>query len=215
MRMDLTEIVLVVDRSGSMASCRAEAQAGIDHFIRSQKEQPGQARLTLCAFDDRYEFPYQGTLIHEVTGFTLQPRGSTALLDAVGKSINETGQRLAAMPEHERPGLVVFMIVTDGQENASHEFTKAQIRQMIEHQQQAYKWQFSYVGANHDAFADAVSMGVPTAHVASYTPTRSDKAYAAVASNVVRARYAAASGQSVNLHYTPDEQAQMNDPAKT
>ena len=91
------------------------------------------------------------------------PRGSTALLDAVGRAINETGDRLAKTPEQDRPGLVVFVIVTDGQENSSKEFSKARIKEMIDEQQKKYNWQFTFLGANQDAFAEAGGIGIRSA----------------------------------------------------
>ncbi len=160
MRTDLTDITMVIDRSGSMQSIRTDAEGGINSFIEQQKQEPGEANLTLVQFDTEYEFVHSGVPIKQVPAFKLIPRGSTALLDAVGRAINETGARLAAVAESQRPGLVVFVIVTDGQENSSREFTRDQIRTMVEHQQSAYKWQFTFLAANQDAFAAGGSMGI-------------------------------------------------------
>jgi hypothetical protein len=98
MRTDLTDITMVIDRSGSMESIRTDAEGGINTFIDSQKTEPGEALLTLVQFDTEYEFVHKGAAIGSVPKFTLVPRGSTALLDAVGRAINETGARLAAIP---------------------------------------------------------------------------------------------------------------------
>ena len=122
MRTDLTDITMVIDRSGSMQSIRSDAEGGINSFIEQQKQEPGEANVTLVQFDADYEFVHSGVPIRQVPAFKLVPRGSTALLDAVGRAINETGARLAAMDEVQRPGLVVFVIVTDGEENSSREF---------------------------------------------------------------------------------------------
>jgi uncharacterized protein YegL len=104
MRTDLTDITMVIDRSGSMESIRTDAEGGINTFIDSQKSEPGEALLTLVQFDTEYEFIHKGAAIGSVPKFKLVPRGSTALLDAVGRAINETGARLAAMEESQRPG---------------------------------------------------------------------------------------------------------------
>ena len=104
-------------------------------FIKEQANQPGEALLTLVQFDTEYEFVHKAVPMKQVTDYVLEPRGMTALLDAVGKAINETGERLAKMAEADRPGLVIFVIMTDGHENSSKEFTKAQIKEMIERQQ--------------------------------------------------------------------------------
>lgn len=150
-----------------------------------------------------------GVPIKDVPKYTLVPRGMTALLDAVGRAINEAGCRLAAIPEDQRPGLVVFVIVTDGQENSSHEFTRAQIKEMIERQQSVYSWQFTFLGANQDAFAEAGSLGISPAAAANYVPTNSKIAFSSAANNVTRMRKMSAEGQSVVCGYTNDERTSM------
>lgn len=114
MRKDYTDITLVVDRSGSMSSIRDDAEGGINEFIRQQGRVEGEARITLVEFDTEYHFVENGTRVEDVKPYELIPRGATALLDAVGRAINETGSRLAALAEKDRPGLVVFVITTDG-----------------------------------------------------------------------------------------------------
>ena len=163
MRTDLTDITLVVDRSGSMEAIREDAQGGVNAFIREQAGQPGEALLTLVQFDTEYEFIHRGVPIGQAPEYKLVPRGATALLDAVGRAINETGERLAKMPEEDRPGLVVFVVMTDGLENSSKEFDKAQIKKMIQHQQDEFNWHFTFLGANQDAFAEAGAMGIDAA----------------------------------------------------
>jgi hypothetical protein len=162
-RQDLTDITVVMDRSGSMEACRTDAEGGLNQFVEDQKRQGGEALFTLVQFDHEYEFVHKGVPVRDVPRLTLVPRGSTALLDALGRAIVETGERLTAMPEADRPGLVVFVILTDGGENASREYTRAKVKEMVEHQQNAYKWKFTYLGANQDAFAEAGSIGIPMA----------------------------------------------------
>jgi hypothetical protein len=139
----------------------------------------------------------------------------TALLDAVGRAIAETGERLAAMPEPDRPGLVVFVIVTDGQENSSKEYTKPQIKEMVERQQNIYKWQFTFLGANQDAFAEAHGMGIAVMGAANYKAKRSKEAFLAAAANVGRMRAAAASGEKVFSAFTPEEREAMEDDSES
>src|SRR5262245_51606472 len=115
MRNDLTELVMVIDRSGSMSAIKDDAEGGINQFIDDQKKLPGACSLTLVQFDTVYDFVHKGVPIHTVGKYDLVPRGSTALLDAVGRAIFETGERLKGIAEPARPGLVVFVIVTDGQ----------------------------------------------------------------------------------------------------
>ena len=97
-----------------MASCQSDAQGGINTFVKEQAEQAGEAVLTLVQFDTQYEFVHKAVPIKDVPKYELHPRGATALLDAVGKAVNEAGERLTKTDEKDRPGLVVFVIVTDG-----------------------------------------------------------------------------------------------------
>lgn len=207
MNQNLADITLVVDRSGSMGMCREEAEAGVNHFIEDQKTKEGDCRLTLVQFDTEYEFVHSGVDIREVPKFVLQPRGMTALLDAVGRAIHETGGRLRKMPEEDRPGLVVFVIVTDGQENSSHEFNKQQISDLLAGQQKDYSWQFTFLGANQDAFKEAAGMAIPKSAALNYNTKSSKPAFAAASANVGRMRGSVACGQSVDNFYTDEERS--------
>lgn len=209
MRSELVDVTLVVDRSGSMSDCRQEAENGVNHFIQQQRDQPGQCLLSLVQFDTEYEFVHRGVPMDKVGPYSLVPRGMTALLDAVGRAINETGERLASLAEQDRPGLVVFVIVTDGHENSSHEFRKAQIREMITHQTDRYGWQFTYLGANQDAFAEARGLGIPASAAANYATARSFATFRAAGANVTRMRTSAIRGQAVNCGYTAEEREEM------
>jgi hypothetical protein len=211
MRPDFTDITVVMDRSGSMQACRADTEGGFNSFVESQKKLPGSANLTLVQFDTEYDFVHRGVPIQNVPPFTLVPRGNTALLDAVGRAIVETGERLAALPEADRPGLVTFVIVTDGQENSSREFNLAQIREKITHQRDVYKWQFTFLGANSDAFADAGEMGIPMAATAQYAAHKAQQAFDGASANVRRQRMAAALLQDVENKYFADEARAMSD----
>ncbi len=211
MRNDLSDVTVVLDRSGSMQSCRNDAEGGLNAFIEEQKKHPGETLFTLVQFDTEYEFVHKGKPIREVGPCELVPRGATALLDAVGRAIAETGERLAAMPEPDRPGLVVFVIVTDGEENSSKEYTKPQIKEMIERQQNDYKWKFSFLGANQDAFAEAGDIGIALDAVANYQPRKTKEAFFAASANVGRMKRAMASGQSVFSAFTPEERESMED----
>lgn len=214
MNKDYTDITLVVDRSGSMATVREEAQGGINGFIASQVQEPGMARLTLVQFDSEYEFVHQGQLIQEVPPYTLVPRGMTALLDAVGRAMVETGQRLARMPEAERPGLVVFVVMTDGQENSSHEFTKARIREMIQEQQQKYSWQFTFLGANQDAFAEARALGMDARGAATFAAPQQAAAWRGTSNKISRMRKATCQGDGVDNAFLSEELEAMREPKK-
>lgn len=196
---DKTELVLVVDRSGSMSTIKNDAEGGINSFIEEQKKAPGQATLTMCQFDTEYEFVCKGTPIQDVVPYHLHPRGGTALNDAIGRTINETGQRLAALPEHERPALVIFLVVTDGEENSSREFTGPQIKQMIEHQRDKYNWNFNFLGTEESSIGTARDLGFQ--NVAQYKGSNSSEVYKNLAGKFSLARSASHSGCSVAEAY--------------
>jgi hypothetical protein len=167
----LTEIAFVLDRSGSMQSMAEHAVAGFNSFLHGQREGEGEARLTLVLFDDQYEVPVASKPVAEVPELnqtTFVPRGTTALLDSIGQTIDDLGARLAAVPEAERPGQVIVAILTDGLENASRRFDLHQIADKIRHQEKHYSWQFLFLGANQDAIATAAAMGIHAANSATY-----------------------------------------------
>ena len=209
MRLNFSDVTVVLDRSGSMQSCRTDAEGGVNTFIEEQKKHPGECSFSLVEFDTEYNFVHKAKPIADVTPYKLVPRGSTALLDAVGRAINETGERLASTKEDDRPSLVVFVIVTDGMENSSKEFTRSQIKEMIERQRNEYNWQFTFLGANQDAFAEAGSIGIAAASVGQYSTHKTSGAFVAAASNVRRMRSARASGQEVDNTYTSAELRSM------
>jgi hypothetical protein len=145
-----THLALVVDRSGSMADIKDDAQGGINTLITEQFQEDGQLTITLSEFDDHFDD------VTRMSGkpftYKLSPRGSTALLDAVGKEITRTSQELDALPAALRPGKVLFVVVTDGQENASNEFTLAAVRASIETQRKDHNWTFQFIGAEETAW---------------------------------------------------------------
>lgn len=210
MNKNLTEIVLVVDRSGSMSACQEEAENGVNTFIKEQKKIEGEANLTLVEFDSEYDFVCKGTPIKKAKKYKLQPRGMTALLDAVGRAIDETGVRLSELDEEDRPGLVVFVVLTDGQENSSKEYTLEQVREKINHQEEKYNWQFTFLGAGPDAFAGGMSMGFKASSSANYSLDNVAVAYASATANVGRMRCATSKGLDVVNEYTDEELKSMS-----
>jgi hypothetical protein len=153
-------IGLIVDRSGSMASCQQEMQHAVNTFLKDQAEQDYEADASLAQFDNVYELVYPPTPIQDVPEYHLHPRNSTALLDAIGRFITDLGDDLKHRHEDQRPGRVLIGIVTDGYENSSTRYTREQIKDMIEHQKSAYKWDFVFLGANMDAVAEASKYGI-------------------------------------------------------
>ena len=176
MRENLTEMVFVLDRSGSMSGLVADTIGGFNELIEKQKKIEGRAYVTTVLFDHEYEVLHDHVALEEVAPLTDKEyfaRGSTALLDAVGRTIDAVGARLAATAEEERPEHVVFVITTDGMENSSREYTAQRVRGMIEHQQQKYSWQFVFLGANMDAVSEARKLGISAKYAADFTPSHS------------------------------------------
>jgi Mg-chelatase subunit ChlD len=150
---EVTHIVVLLDRSGSMESVREDTIGGFNAFLLEQKKLKGTAVLTLAQFDNKYELVHTRKAIEtvpELTKNTFVPRGSTALLDGIGRTINETDQT----PKADK---VVFAIITDGGENSSVEFTRDKVFEMIKAHD---KWEFVFLGANQDAIGTGGSLGI-------------------------------------------------------
>lgn len=194
---NLTHLYFLLDRSGSMQSIKDDTEGGFDAFIAEQRTQPGDCRVTLAQFDDRYEEVYRDVPVADVPPLQLSPRGSTALLDSIGRLLGEAGERLAALPEHERPGVVIVGIMTDGHENSSRELSHAQVKAMIERQTAEYAWQFLYMGADQDAIEVGSSLGVAATNSMTYGRGRVAAAMAATSRNIGLTRSAVAAGASV------------------
>ena len=162
MKKDLTEIIFVIDRSGSMGHLTGDTIGAYNAYLDEQKAYEGETRITTVLFDDKYELLFNGVKINEayLDHEKYYVRGLTALYDALGKTILDVGSRLSKTPESERPEKVIFIITTDGYENASKDFTKKKIKEMIEHQQSKYSWEFLFFGANIDSAETASSIGV-------------------------------------------------------
>ncbi|MGA9227489.1 MAG: VWA domain-containing protein, partial [Mesobacillus sp.] len=162
MNNNLTEIIFLLDRSGSMAGLESDTVGGFNAFVKKQSELEGETILTAVLFDDEYEVLWNGIDAREVklTEKEYFVRGTTAMLDAVGKSIIDVGYRLSKTSEDRRPSKVIFVITTDGMENASREFTYEKVKELIRHQQEKYRWEFIFMGANIDAAKEADSLGI-------------------------------------------------------
>lgn len=171
MNKNLTEIVFLLDRSGSMGGLESDTIGGFNGFMEKQRKADGETIVTTVLFDDKYEILWNGIDVSEamLTEKEYYVRGSTALLDAVGKTILEVGYRLSATSEEKRPHRVIFVITTDGLENASREFTYAKLKELIKHQQDKYNWDFIFLGANIDLAKEADSMGIAIDSSFNYT----------------------------------------------
>lgn len=169
---DATEIVVILDRSGSMDGLASDTIGTFNKFVQEQKEHPGEASMSLILFNTEYSVEYMGKPIAnvpELTNETYVPGGWTALLDAVGRGIDSLGERLDKLPEEVRPDKVIFVIITDGLENSSKEYRLEQVNAKIKHQQEKYGWRFLFLGANIDAFGEASKLGIDRKYATRYS----------------------------------------------
>lgn len=201
MKDNLCDINIILDRSGSMVKVKEDTIGGFNTFLKEQQSAPGEANITLVQFDDNYEVVYEGKSIKDAQPLdenTFVPRGFTALLDTIGKTINTVGARLAATEEKERPGKVVFVILTDGQENASKEFVPGQIAEMISRQKDTYNWEFIFLGANQNAIVTARGIGIAAQDALSYAANAqgTEAAFASMSGNLVSYRAGLTRGAS-------------------
>lgn len=171
--MKHTEIIFVIDKSGSMSHLVGDTIGGFNGFIEGQKELDGKATLTTVLFDTSYRTLHDGIDLHEVKTMTTSDYvacGGTAMLDAIGDTINKVQDRHDELGE-EKPENVLFVITTDGEENSSRKFTKSQIEKMIKHQTNGHGWKFMFLGANMDAVKEATSIGISSDYATNYTYT--------------------------------------------
>lgn len=162
-----TEIIIITDRSGSMHSIKNDCIGGCNAFIEDQRKEPGNCRVTSVIFDSVVETQYEGVPIADVPKFKLEPRGSTALFDAIGTTLETQGKRITA---EGWAHLVIVVIITDGFNNASTMFTAERINEMITHAQD-HEWKFVFLAANQDAFASGATLGINAASTMGYAAT--------------------------------------------
>lgn len=201
-----TSITVVLDKSGSMSNVRDDTVGGFNFFVESQKALPGECEISLIQFNDVSNFTYKSMNLQELKqGLLLEeyrPNGGTALLDAVGKAINEKGTELSNLKEEDRPSKVMFVIITDGAENASKEFSVDKIKEMIEQQKNVYSWDFTFLGANIDTVAAASSIGIDSNKSLSFSTKKSGGAKRAFASVNMYASSARSSSVMADVSYS-------------
>lgn len=163
MNQNLTEIIFILDRSGSMHGLEADTIGGYNSFIEKQRELPGQVYLSTVLFDTRIDVLHDRVSLDKVaplTGKDYVTGGCTALLDAVGGALHHIGNVHKYAREEDRPAKTLVVITTDGMENASRRYSLAKVREMIERQQSKYGWEFIFLGANMDAVSEAAKFGI-------------------------------------------------------
>lgn len=244
MKEGYTHIAVVLDSSGSMASIFDDTVAGFNHFLKAQKEAPGEATFTLVEFahpainrgwgqvnawvqPNALDFgktdgvPVNVKLdfmpikaVPELSKQNYVPSGGTPLLDTIAETINRTGKALRALPEALRPSKVLFVIITDGEENASRVYNHQRVMEMIQHQSIVYKWEFMYLGANQDAIQVGASFGINANRSMSYGVSADaiGSTYGVLASKTMAFRSASnAAEATAALNFTAEERKLAED----
>ena len=170
MKKGLTELVFILDRSGSMGGLESDTIGGFNGMLQKQKKEEGEANVTTVLFDDQIDIIHDRFPIGAVKPLTDEDyyvRGCTALLDAVGSTVKKVENIQNRLPEEMKAENIIFMITTDGQENSSQEYSANMVKKMIEKNQEK-GWQFLFLGANIDAVEEAEKIGIRRTHAASY-----------------------------------------------
>lgn len=173
MKKNLTELVFILDRSGSMEGLEKDTIGGYNSLLEQQKKVEGECIITTVLFDNRYELLHDRIDIRAtkpITGEEYYVGGSTALLDAIGMTINKIGTAQKNTAEDYRAEKVMFVIITDGEENSSRHYSISQVRKMIERQKELFGWEFIFLGANIDAVATADRFGISEDRAVDYVP---------------------------------------------
>jgi hypothetical protein len=204
---DRTDITIVLDRSGSMQAVHRQTVDGFEAFVDKQRKLTGDCRLTLVQFDTIYETVYRNRPIHKVGRLDLQPRGATALLDAMGRAIQDTAARIA-VSWTAKPSRVIVVTITDGLENSSREFTREQVFDLVQHQTDRCDWQFVFLGANQDAIREAANVGIQADAAMTYCAgvRGTANAWSAVGEAIARHRRSPAAKME-GSYFTQEERA--------
>ncbi len=171
MKKNLTELVMILDRSGSMSGLERDTIGGYNSMLKKQRETEGEVLVSTVLFDHNIEVLHDRVPLEKVPAMTEKDyyvRGSTALLDAVGRAIHHIGTIHKYAREEDRPEKTIFVITTDGMENASHEYSYDRVKEMVERQKEKYGWEFLFLGANIDAIATAGRFGISADRAANY-----------------------------------------------
>ena len=197
MKKNLTELVFILDRSGSMAGLEADTIGGFNAMTQKQRKEPGEALVSTELFDNETQVIHDRVPLEKVPALTQKEyyvRGCTALLDAVGGAIHHIGNVHKYAREEDRPEKTLFVITTDGMENASRRYTYDKVKAMIEHQREKYGWEFLFLGANIDAAREAARFGIRADRAANYHADHigTEVIYEAVSEAVCQVRSCAA-----------------------
>lgn len=193
-----THIEIILDESGSMSFIKDDMEGGLKQFLKEQSKATGTATVTLTTFSNTSQVVFADKGIKTVKEIRINPHGSTALYDAIGNRLLACEKLLKA--KEDKPSLVLFVIITDGQENSSHEFSAPQIQSILKDKEEKDGWCFVYLGANQDSFAAGQQFGMSKGSTLDYQPTPTGIAtmYSNLSNSVLKARSMTALGQKLN-----------------
>lgn len=197
--------ILVIDRSGSIASILLGQQSGLQEFLGSEGRVPGKVTFSLWDFDTEIRCVHSFAPLDAVAGYVIEPRDATALHDAVGDAAEAEGEKLAALPENERPEDVTFVIASDGLNNASLRRTGHGVKQMLSHQQDVYRWRLIYMGTNQDAFAEGAKLGAHRGLTLDYASTNTGSASSWASASLLLSRAPVAMASPRGYEFSEDE----------
>lgn len=192
---DLTQLLIIVDRSGSMSMSASDMVGGLNTLFEDQAKLEGECVVDYVQFDNEYEEVFTDTPVADAKA-VLEPRGSTALLDAIGKAVTALGEKLAAKDEADRPGTVLVAIATDGHENSSREWTRLGVKNLITTQRDKWNWDFVFLGANMDAVAEAAQFGIAAGSSITYDTKNTGQTMSSLSTYAGTTRSAGANTQT-------------------
>jgi uncharacterized protein YegL len=209
MDKNYTHVVVVLDRSGSMNTCASDMEGGLRALVEKQAKESGRCTVSLYRFDDTIDVVLDFADVKSINpdDLKLEPRGWTALYDGLGRAIDETGRKLANLPEDQRPGVVTVLIITDGIENASKEYNSQQIKDKTTNQKNVYNWDFVYLGANQDAFAVGGGLGIAKGY--NFDVSKTNAVFDSYSSKLSNVRCMSAQGFNAEISYDASEQQDL------
>lgn len=210
MNKDYTHITVVLDRSGSMSSVWQDTIGGLESLISDNKKEKSKCTFSLYSFNHKIENPIKFTDIQivseSVSDYGITPSGNTALYDAIGQAIQETGEKLKSLPEKERPARVMVVIQTDGQENSSSEYKANTIKKLVKEQTDKYNWVFNFIGSSQESVLDATTnLGFNSNTTAFYSSTNTDGTFDLLKTKMVNARSISPDQYAKAMCFTSDE----------
>jgi len=198
MKTNLTWIVMVLDKSGSMSSIKSDVIGSFNTFINEQKKVEGEASASLLLFDSKMNQVYENVNIKEIQKLnesTYVPSNCTALYDAIGTSLKSTKEKIKILSDEQKPESVIFVIITDGMENSSHIYNKEYVFNKIKKREEKDSWKFIYMGANQSAYAEGGKIGIKKFNTVTYTPD----------SNGIKVAFASANTYTTNYRNSKDK----------